>query len=79
MPSAICFNLDQSKILSSGNGLNCTVVFDYSFSYIFFFSKLSNKLCVVRSMYHQKCMYMWIVRRWDYLSWIAVIPQENQR
>ena len=22
IPSAICFNLDQSKILSSGNGLN---------------------------------------------------------
>ena len=22
MPSAICFNLDQSKMLSSGNGLN---------------------------------------------------------
>ena len=22
MPSAVCFNLDQSKILSSGNGLN---------------------------------------------------------
>ena len=22
MPSAICFNLDQSKVLSSGNGLN---------------------------------------------------------
>ena len=24
MSSAICFNLDQSKILSSGNGLNGT-------------------------------------------------------
>ena len=24
MSSAICFNLDQSKILSSGNGLNRT-------------------------------------------------------
>ena len=23
MSSAVCFNLDQSKILSSGNGLNC--------------------------------------------------------
>ena len=26
MSSAICFNLDQSKILSSGNGLNLTLV-----------------------------------------------------
>ena len=23
MPSAICFNLDQPKVLSSGHGLNC--------------------------------------------------------
>ena len=28
MPSAICFKLDQSKILSSGNGLNNYVVQD---------------------------------------------------
>ena len=26
MPSAICFNLDQSRILSSGNGLRRTIV-----------------------------------------------------
>ena len=28
MSSAICFNLDQSKILSSGNGLNTIIVED---------------------------------------------------
>ena len=28
MSSAICFNLDQSKILSSGNGLNCQAMLD---------------------------------------------------
>ena len=27
MQSAICFNLDQSKILSSGNGVSVTVDF----------------------------------------------------
>ena len=27
MPSAICFNLDQSKMLSSGNGLNHSIFF----------------------------------------------------
>ena len=26
MSSAICFNLDQSKILSSGNGLNLNAI-----------------------------------------------------
>ena len=26
MSSAICFNMDQSKILSAGNGLNLTVL-----------------------------------------------------
>ena len=30
MSSAICFNLDQSKILSSGNGLNCVALGAYS-------------------------------------------------
>ena len=30
MASAICFNLDQSKILSSGNGLRVNVVLDSS-------------------------------------------------
>ena len=29
MSSAICFNLDQSKILSSGNGLNEILFFSY--------------------------------------------------
>ena len=35
MLSAICFNLDQSKILSSGNGLNLIYIEYVSYSYSF--------------------------------------------
>ena len=31
MSSVICFNLDRSKILSSGNGLRCVLILDMAF------------------------------------------------
>ena len=37
MSSAICFNLDQSRILSSGNGLNQTNDKLLDTWYVFFF------------------------------------------
>ena len=57
MSSAICFNLDQSKILSSGNGLNSypqrqiepSNVFSYM---VFQFQDQSSSRVVVRYSHH---------------------------
>ena len=46
MSSAICFNLDQSKILSSGNGLKVHDGQQFSHLQIFIYSLIFNQIAM---------------------------------
>ena len=55
MSSAICFNLDKSKILSSDNGVraNCLILNQIEFKHILFYRKVRN----TTNMYTDNTMY----------------------
>ena len=87
MSSAICFNLDQSKILSSGNGLVVFVVvkhnflqfglrltFRCSFIYLFFFFE-DLKIIINKS---EKLLYILLQADYSLLSVLIETANINE-